>query len=201
MDPRAAEILWFWFGRISPEGEVTEEKRTKWFRGGAAFDREIEDLFDEEMEAAATGALEAWRETPRGCLALCLLLDQFPRNVYRGKPQAFAQDAKALEIALACIKDGSWQTLALIERVFLLLPLEHAESLPIQEQCVALFRALEQEAPAAQRPLFSSYRDYAERHHTLIEQFGRFPYRNTVLGRPSTQEEETFLTETGTSFL
>ncbi|MCK6510864.1 DUF924 domain-containing protein [Myxococcota bacterium] len=201
MDPRAAEILWFWFGRISSEGEVSEEKRAKWFRGGEAFDRELEDLFDEEMEAATTGGLDAWRQTPRGCLALCLLLDQFPRNVYRGQPQAFAQDAKALDIALACIEDGSWQALTLIERVFVLLPLEHAESLPMQQRSVALFRALEEAAPASQKPLFASYRDYAERHHALIEQFGRFPYRNAVLGRPSTQAEKTFLEETGTSFL
>ncbi|MCB9639642.1 MAG: DUF924 domain-containing protein [Myxococcales bacterium] len=201
MDDRAREILWFWFGRISPEGEVADDKRTRWFRGGEEFDQEIAELFDEDMEAAAEGAYDTWRETPRGCVALCLLLDQFTRNVYRGQPQAFAQDPKACEIALACIEDGSWRDVRPIERVFLLLPLEHAESLPLQERCVDLFRALEQEVPAEQRSLYTSFRDYAEQHHALIARFGRFPYRNEVLGRASTPEEVAFLRETGTSFL
>jgi uncharacterized protein (DUF924 family) len=175
-------VLDFWFSpRVRP----------KWFVRSDELDREIRGTFGELHARAASGALDGWGATSRGALALVILLDQFPRNMFRGTPEAFASDAKAREVANAALDAGHEHDLTQEERLFLYLPLEHSEDLADQERCVELMRALD-ETPM--------WLDYAVRHRDVIARFGRFPHRNAVLGRESTAEECEFLMQPGSSF-
>ncbi|MDC0670758.1 DUF924 family protein [Nannocystis radixulma] len=175
-------ILEFWF---SPQ------VRPKWFVRSDELDHGIREDFGELHTRAAAGALDGWAASPRGALALVILLDQFPRNMFRGTAEAFASDAKAREIANLALESGHDHDLAQEERLFLYLPLEHSEELADQERCVELMRALDE------TPL---WHDYAVRHRDVIARFGRFPHRNAVLGRDSTAEECEFLMQPGSSF-
>ncbi|HEY8374880.1 MAG TPA: DUF924 family protein [Nannocystis sp.] len=176
------DVLGFWFSpRVRPQ----------WFVRSDAFDREICERFHEVYVDAAAGALDDWAKTPRGALALVILLDQFPRNMFRGTPAAFGSDAKAREIARAAVDAGLDDSLSQEERLFLYLPFEHSEDLADQERAVALIGALTENA---------TWRDYAIRHRDIIARFGRFPHRNAILGRPSTAEEAEFLLEPNSSF-
>ncbi len=139
-------------------------------------------------------------ETPRGRLALILLLDQLPRAIYRGTPRAFEKDDKALGLAREGLQLKMDHHLRYIERLFFLLPLEHAEDLDAQQQSVRRFLELEAEVAPPLRPAFGGFVEYAVRHRDVIERFGRFPHRNEILGRESTAEEEAFLKEPGSSF-
>jgi uncharacterized protein (DUF924 family) len=152
------------------------------------------------MEAAARGDLDAWQAAPRTALALVLLLDQFPRNVWRGTPRAFEHDAKALAVAQQAVASGHLDALAPVEQGFLLLPFEHAEALPVQRESVQLFGRIVAQAPLEWVPTLQGYADYASRHHAVIERFGRFPHRNAILGRASTPEEEAYLASGGETF-
>ncbi|MDC0717328.1 DUF924 family protein [Nannocystis bainbridge] len=175
-------VLDFWF---SPP------VRPKWFVRSDDLDRDIRDQFGELHARAASGALDGWAASSRGALALVILLDQFPRNMFRGTPEAFATDAKARDVANAALSAGLEHDLTQEERLFLYLPLEHSEDLADQERCVELMRALD-ETPM--------WLDYAIRHRDIIARFGRFPHRNSVLGRESTGEECEFLIQPGSSF-
>jgi uncharacterized protein (DUF924 family) len=175
------EILAFWFAPASV---------ARWFAPEAAFDAEIARRFAPLIEAAVTGSLQPWAETPRGALALCLLLDQFPRNVWRGTPRTFSGDAAARRVAEAALAAGDDRALKPEERFFLYLPFEHSESLADQERCTALMVTLGN----------ADWLEYARRHRAVIARFGRFPHRNAILGRPNTAEEMNFLREPGSSF-
>ena len=186
------EVINFWFG---PPGSPTDgRKRREWFQKDPEFDRQIQTRFLSIYQQAAAGELNFWQEAPRGCLALILLFDQFPRNMFRGQPQAFATDAQALAVAQWAIAQGFDQALPSVQRQFCYFPFEHSENLAHQHQAVALFAALKDNPEAA-----ASY-DYALRHLAIIEQFGRFPHRNTILGRETTPAEAEFLTQPGSSF-
>jgi uncharacterized protein (DUF924 family) len=154
----------------------------KWFEKDAAFDAEIRDKFLATYEAAAAGKL-AWDDDPEGALALLIVLDQFPRNMFRGSARAFVADPLARAVALRAIERGFDWKIAVPERSFVYLPFEHSESLADQERCVALNRA-SGDADALK---------WAELHADIIRRFGRFPHRNKLLGRVSTPEEEAFL--------
>jgi uncharacterized protein (DUF924 family) len=154
----------------------------KWFDKDAAFDAEIAARFLPTCEAAAAGAL-AWEATPEGALALLIVLDQFPRNIFRGSARAFASDPLAREVATRAIARGFDQEFAVPERGFFYLPFEHSETLTDQERCVALNRA-SHDADAIK---------WAEIHRDIIHQFGRFPHRNAALGRATTPDEQAFL--------
>jgi uncharacterized protein (DUF924 family) len=195
-----ADIIGYWFGNASGDAATAQAQRKLWWAKDAAIDADIRKRFGDRVEAAATGAHDDWAATPNGRLALILLFDQFPRNMYRDTPQAFAHDPLACKLALDGIADGVEQSLRPIERVFFYLPLEHAESLPLQERCVELFSALAAAAPDADRGVFSGYVDFAVRHRDIIRRFGRFPHRNRILGRASTPEETAFLQQPGSSF-
>ena len=185
-------ILDFWFG---PVGSAERERpREVWFKGGAAYDELLRDSFLEDQQRAAAGEYDAWTNSPEGTVALLLLLDQLPRNLYRGTPQAFATDARAREIAGITVPRGFDQLLPPVWRWFVYLPFEHSESLADQERSVALFAAL----PAT--PEHDEPKDYAKRHYDVIQRFGRFPHRNAILGRESTPEEIEFLKQPGSSF-
>jgi uncharacterized protein (DUF924 family) len=157
-----------------------------WFRKDAAFDSAFRARFLDSHERAAAGRLDQWAQTPDGALALVLLLDQFPRNVFRGDARMFATDPRAVAAAEAAIAAGHDSAVDEQLRVFLYLPFEHAEDLALQDRCVALCA-----------PLREDYLRFAIVHRDIIARFGRFPHRNAVLGRESTPEELAFLADGG----
>jgi uncharacterized protein (DUF924 family) len=183
-DPSLAsqdDLLAYWFAPGTSE---------RWFVKDPAFDSELDRRFGALAAAAARGELDSWAETPRGALALTILLDQLTRNIHRGSPEAFAQDARARAVARAAIAAGHDALLTPLERPFLYLPFEHSEDPADQDRAVELFTALGN----------AEQLDYAERHRTIIQRFGRFPHRNAILGRESTAEETAFLAGPNSSF-
>lgn len=185
-------ILAFWF-----EGD-RNAFRERWFKPDPAFDAAIRERFGGLVAPAAAGAFDSWAATPHGALALCLLLDQFPRNLHRGTALAFACDPKAREIARAAVlRDRHDLRLTATERTFLYLPFEHSEDMADQDLSVALFEGLRDD-PAQRMPGGSI--DYAWRHWHVIREFGRFPHRNAALGRESTAAERAFLARPGAGF-
>jgi uncharacterized protein (DUF924 family) len=197
---RAEAILGYWFGGETDDRAVAQQQGRMWWAKSDATDREIAARFSPDVEAAAAGEYDSWTATPTGTLALVLLTDQFPRNIYRGRPQSFAYDPLALQWAIDAIARGMDQALRPIQRVFLYLPLEHAESLAHQDRAVELFEHLLSDVPDSHKETFAGYHDFAMRHRDVIARFGRFPHRNAILGRPSTPEETAFLLTPGSSF-
>ncbi|BAU48711.1 membrane protein [Sulfurifustis variabilis] len=189
---RQDDLLNFWFGPLGPDGFPRGDRSRLWFGGASEMDDAIRARFADDVELAVSGSLDAWGETARGRLALILLLDQFPRNLFRGTPRAFACDTHALRHALAGLEEGQDGQLAPIERAFFYLPLEHAEDRGLQRRSVRVYEHLVREFPAAAAQL-QGFLDYAVKHRDIIERFGRFPHRNAILGRASTPEEITFL--------
>jgi len=193
-------ILDFWFGSSPDDSVVAKEKSALWWSKSPEIDGEIRQRFESSARRAAAGKLSDWLSTPRGRLALILLTDQFPRNIYRDSPRAFAQDLKALAWTRDGIEQGLDLKLRRIERVFFYLPLEHSESLQHQEQSVKYFGELGSLASPEHKPIFEEYLNFAVRHRDIIARFGRFPHRNKILGRESTADELAFLAEPGSSF-
>lgn len=185
------DVLDFWFDPAHA---------AHWFAKDAAFDEQIRRRFAAAAAAAAQEHLDAWADSPADWLALLILLDQFPRNLHRGEAQAWAVDVKAQRVALSGLADGFDQALPPLQRVFAYLPLEHAENMRLQQRSVELFEALHAQAPAAERPRFAEFADYARRHRDVIARFGRFPHRNAVLGRDSTAAEREYLAQPGAGF-
>ena len=183
----------FWFG--GPNRAQFGQSRKAWFVKDSAFDAEVRNQFLATLEAAERGELMHWREAPKRCLSLVLLLDQFPRNIFRDTPRAFATDAMALETTRFAVAQNYDQTVVPVERIFFYLPFEHSESLADQEHCVALVQALV-DADSAR----ADFLDYAKRHRDVIARFGRFPHRNRILNRASNAAEVEFLKQPGSSF-
>ena len=188
---RAQEVLDFWFGREDEPGYG--EFRRAWFQKDPEFDRRIRNRFESLYEEAAAGELDDWKEEARSCLALVILLDQFPRNMYRGDPRTYATDRLALAIAEYAVDRALDRELPPFQRAFLYMPFMHSENLEHQRRSVELFRGLEGSAGPDSA-------GYAVRHMEIIERFGRFPHRNEILGRRTTPEEAEFLTQPGSSF-
>jgi len=194
----ARDVLDFWFGAPG-EPEYGQERKV-WFRKNAEFDQAIRDRFSATVEAAVAGQLKAWKADSDSCLALLLLFDQFPRNLYRGSAQAFATDNEAVAVANHGLihsfdrYHSNEQARPAVQRWFFYLPFEHSEKLGDQERAVALFEQLRGDAASA------STIDYAYRHRDVIQRFGRFPHRNLALGRATTAEEAAFLKQPGSSF-
>ncbi|MEO8153019.1 MAG: DUF924 family protein [Rhizobacter sp.] len=186
----AREVLRFWFGDARP---LTS--RPEWFRKSDDFDREIAQRFGPLIETALRGELAAWHAEAQTALAQVIVLDQFPRNVFRNTPRAFAGDALALGAARTMLASGQDVQLAPLQRLFAYLPLEHAEDLSAQDESVRRFTRLVAVAPDTQ-----GFLDYARRHHDVIARFGRFPHRNAIVGRISTPEELVFLSQPGSGF-
>lgn len=179
--PSPDDVLTFWF---------SDSTRKHWFARSDAFDASLRDRFGDLHTRAAAGQLDDWAATPRGALALVILLDQASRNLHRGTPGAFATDSAALRHARAAVDAGFDSGLSDEERLFFYLPFEHSEDLADQERSVALCASL----------ATAMYRDYAVRHRDVVARFGRFPHRNAILGRESTPEELEFLKQPGSSF-
>lgn len=200
MTTQAENVLNFWFGPSGSAAEIAERQRRLWFGKSAANDQAVAEQFAAALLAASAGQLDHWSNTPRGRLALIIVLDQFPHHIHRDQAQAFATDPQALALCLATLAAGEDQQLAPIERVFLYLPLEHAESNAMQDQSVLLFQKLADEAAADERALFDDFLNYARKHRDVVARFGRFPHRNAILGRPSTDDELEFLKQPGSRF-
>jgi uncharacterized protein (DUF924 family) len=194
------ELLRFWFGESADSATTAKAQAELWWGRNPATDELLQERFGAPVSAAAAGVLDHWTGSPRGRLALILLLDQLPRAIHRGSPAAYATDAKALDTARRGLASGADRLLRPIERVFFYLPFEHSERLPDQEHSVELFRGLLAAVPEGQRGPFATFLDYAERHREVIARFGRFPHRNAILGRKSTAEELEFLAEPGSTF-
>ncbi|UPY38214.1 DUF924 family protein [Sediminicoccus sp. KRV36] len=186
------DILDFWFA----DGPNTP--REAWFKKDPAFDAEIAGRFGPFVAPAREGRLDAWAATPEGALALLILLDQFPRNLFRGSPESFASDGHALALALRIVLTERMDlALTPTQRVFLYLPFEHAEAMEAQNLSVALFEGL-RDSPAHAAPGKSIV--YAWAHRAVIARFGRFPHRNAILGRASTPAELAYLAQPGAGF-
>src|SRR5215469_16771246 len=188
----AGALIDFWFG--PPGSPVRFEQREVWFEVDPDFDAQCREQFGALRERASAGDCADWVLEAEPCLALILLLDQFPRNLFRGEAQAFATDAQARDAARAALGRGFDRSLPASWRQFIYLPFEHSEDLADQELSVKLAAVL------ARSPDFARALDYAQRHHAIIARFGRFPHRNATLGRTSTPEEEAFLQQPNSSF-
>jgi uncharacterized protein (DUF924 family) len=200
MSDSLESVLAFWFGAPGSAAEIAGRQSKLWFGKSPANDQAVIERFAATLTAATAGRLDHWVNTPRGRLALVIVLDQFPHHIHRDQPQAFATDPQALTHSLAALDAGEDRRLAPIERVFLYLPLEHAESLAMQEQSVSLYEQLAHEAAADERAVFDGFLDYARKHRDVVARFGRFPHRNAILGRPSTPDELEFLKQPGSRF-
>jgi uncharacterized protein (DUF924 family) len=196
LDPETVMAFWFGDERDPIDGVAALERRgASWFHGSADLDREIGERFGEALEKARHGELDAWAETPRGRLALILVLDQFSRNVFRGTPLAFGQDGAAQKLAAAGLDGELDRGLALHERLFFALPLGHAEDKALQDRALAYVERLAAEAPPGVRSFYERALESARQHHHVVARFGRFPTRNAALGRAPTPEEITYLEE------
>ena len=175
------DVIDFWFSqRVKP----------LWFKKSSEFDREVKQRFLDAYQLAKTGSLNDWRSEPHGALALIILLDQFPRNMFRGTSQAFATDGQAVELTKYAVANNYQQDLSTEQQAFLYMPLMHSENQADQARCVELFTKLGKEDNLK----------FAIKHQKIVARFGRFPHRNQILGRESTPEEREFLTQPGSSF-
>lgn len=196
----AQKVLNYWFGNLSGPEDFPNDRLSFWFGKDPTIDREICKKFKFFMITAGGGMLENWKNTPRGRLALILLLDQFPRNIYRDSKEAFRYDTTTQLIVLEGIEKGDDLQLLPIERIFFYLPLEHAENLPLQKMSLHLFERLVQESLPSVKEKYQDFANYARSHLEIIQRFGRFPHRNQQLHRQSTQEEIEFLQQPNSSF-
>jgi uncharacterized protein (DUF924 family) len=202
---RPHDILDYWFGTGPWTRDRLDERVRFWFGGDGADaqarrDAEIRAKLEPLLERAARGEFASWASSPKRRLALILLLDQVPRNAYRGTAAAFAFDTEALTLAAEGLQLAADAALDAVERIFFYLPLEHAESLEAQDVCVAAFKRLVAEAPPELREFCAFTADYATRHRDIIVKFGRYPHRNAVLGRKDTPEEAEWLAANGNPF-
>ncbi|PPT10269.1 Putative transmembrane protein [Geitlerinema sp. FC II] len=186
------DVIQFWFGKF--ESSEYGKPRKQWFVKDRAFDDRVRSQFLDTYSRAASGDLDSWQAEPLSCLALAIALDQFPRNLFRNTPRAFATDNKALHVAETAIDRQFDRQVLPVQRWFFYLPFEHSENLEHQHQSVRLFETLKDDPDSA------STLDYADQHRNVIEKFGRFPHRNEILGRESTPAEREFLQQPGSSF-
>ena len=183
MQSLTPEVLGFWFG----EGPEHGKSHKRWFSKDPRFDAEIRQRFESLHYTLSSN--RDWLDQPRYCLARIIVLDQFPRNMFRGTARAFATDALALEAARLAVERGWDRGMLAVEQLFVYLPFEHSETLADQDRACELMQDFDAEQ-----------RGYAERHRDIIRRFGRFPHRNEILGRASTPEEIEFLKQPGSGF-
>ena len=193
-------MISFWFGSLDAEGMPDAEHKARWWKKDPDFDGDICMKFLEDHRAVKSGEREDWLADARGRLGYVIVLDQFSRNMFRGTPDMFSSDPQAVATAHEGIDCGDDEDLLPVERVFLYMPLMHSEDLADQDRCVSLFSALVSEAESGMQELFDAQLKYSKQHRDIIKRFGRFPHRNEVLGRDSTDEEKSFLSQPGSSF-
>ena len=190
---RIEAVLAFWFREQVLSAPQIDHRMDIWFGEDPVFDHEIEREFKNDVEAASDGRLMHWANTPRGRLALILLLDQFRRNIYRGTAKAFSHDKAALKLCVEGAMDKKDSGLSPIEKVFFYMPLQHSESKKVQAKSVALYTRLAEAVTPTYRETFETIAQFAELHADIVETFGRFPHRNALLSRENTPEEAEYL--------
>jgi uncharacterized protein (DUF924 family) len=193
MPPGPDDILDFWFGDGLALGWPSDDRSALWFGGGAALDAQIQQRFGTRVDQAVDGGLTDWEQPIHARLALVILLDQFTRNVHRGQARAFAGDGRAQRLVLQSLALEQDAALPTVGRVFFYMPLMHAESPTLQDQCVLLFEKLVRQSPPELQAKLAGNLRAAREHADIVARFGRFPHRNAVLGRANTPEEDAFL--------
>ena len=189
----SGDILEFWFGKYPDDAEDANRLFETWFKPDPVYDNLISDKFIKIVECAAAGKYDHWARTARGSLALIILLDQMPRNIFRGEARAFATDQRAAAITVKGIEHGWDLELNLIERVFFYIPFEHAEDLILQTRCVSFYQQLDALATPALKEFTGICVSESQRHQDVIRRFGRFPHRNTALGREWSDAERAWV--------
>lgn len=190
---RIDAILAFWFKEQQLSAPQIDRRMDIWFGEDAVFDHEIKKEFSGDVELASEGSLDHWAEEPRGRLALILLLDQFRRNIYRNTAEAFARDRQALKLCVEGAMEKKDQGLTPIQKAFFYMPLQHAESPRVQAKSVELFTKLAEAVSPTYQETFLTIAQFAELHADIVNQFGRFPHRNRLLGRANTPQEDEYL--------
>lgn len=196
----AQSVLDFWF---TPEVLTTvtaSQRMGYWFGTNADVDYDIERRFGKLVSLASKDSFTSWSENPKSLLALVILLDQFPRNLFRATPRAFATDSNALALTKLGLERGYLDLLEPIESVFLLMPFQHAENLDDQNQGIDAYKRLANASSDEWKPIIENICGFAERHRAVIEKFGRFPHRNDAVGRETTEAEAAYLAEGGDTF-
>jgi uncharacterized protein (DUF924 family) len=201
----ARSIRDFWFGKLPLSAATLEQRMRFWFGADgsqlrARRDDEIRTRFSTVFEKAIAGGLASWADGPRRRLSLILVLDQFPRNLFRGSGRAYAYDGQALGLTLSGMQSAADAALDVVERLFFYMPLQHAENSEAQDESVVAYRRLLSEAPPELTRIFAGALRSAENHRELIARFGRFPHRNAALGRDNTPGEQEWLLNGGESF-
>ena len=202
----ARKVREFWFGKQPATPELLTRRMQMWFGTDLSpdlvqeLDNTIHAQFEPLVRQAIDGELMAWADGPRRRMSLILLLDQFPRNIYRGTARVYAGDEQALALALSGMNSGADAALDTVQRLFFYMPLQHSEARDVQDESVAAYRRLLLEAPDPLKATFKSCLDYAERHRDVVAKFGRFPHRNRILGRVSTVDELAYLKNSGDDF-
>lgn len=193
-------VLGYWFGPTLRDAFQIDGRMAFWFGDDPATDGQIRAQFGELVERASDGELEAWSGTPRGRLALIILLDQFRRNIHRGSAGAFARDHHVLKLTLLGMEAGCEKDLTPIEKAFFYMPMQHSESLQVQNFSVQCFTRLADSVDPSMHATFATFQQFAELHRDIIAKFGRFPHRNATLGRGNTPEEEAYLSNDAPHF-
>ncbi|MGI9308928.1 MAG: DUF924 family protein [Gammaproteobacteria bacterium] len=194
------EVLQFWFADACDRPEATLARNEFWFAENAEVDKQIWQDFGDAVIDTGNGLYDEWAKTAQGRLALIILLDQFPRNIYRGTAEVFRFDPKAIELASQGVRLGQLAGLSVPEKAFFLMPYQHAEDLDVQRQGVELMQGVVAEAEDGWASLATGYFEFAVRHHDIVQAYGRFPHRNSLLGRSSSEQEERFLADGGETF-
>ena len=190
---RIDEILSFWFKEQELSAPQIDRRMDTWFGGDPDFDHEIQKRFADDVDRACEGGLDHWADEPRGRLALIILIDQFRRNLYRNTAQAFSMDRLALKLCVEGAMEKKDKGLTPIQKVFFYMPLQHSESSKVQAKSVELFSRLAESVSPTFQETFLTIAQFAELHKDIIDQFGRFPHRNKLLGRENTPEEDEYL--------
>lgn len=199
-DPNIQRVLDFWFQPGSMDQPTIDSRMDRWFGADPVTDALIRTEFGGLVDQASKGQLEGWTTTPQGRLALILLLDQFRRSIHRGTPKAFSRDPHALKICVEGAAKGDYKTLDPFQQAFYFMPLQHAESLKVQERSVKIYEGLVSGVSETLKATFLTFAQFAELHHDIVKSFGRFPHRNKTLGRPNTPEEQEYLGAGAPSF-
>jgi len=197
---RIEAILAFWFKEQQLTAPQIDGRMDVWFGEDPVFDEEVAQKFADDVENASEGRLEHWAQEPQGRLALILLLDQFRRNIYRNQAEAFALDKAALKLCVEGAMEKKDKGLTPIQRAFFYMPLQHSESRKVQKKSVEIYSRLSEAVSATYRETFETIAQFAQLHADIVEQYGRFPHRNTILKRQNSPEEDEYLAGDAPSF-
>ena len=192
-DTHIKEVLQFWFADRDLDGPALDNRMDCWFGNNPEFDAELAERFKDLTVLALTGKLDGWAASPQGMLALILLLEQFPRRIYKDRPEAFRGDRRALKLCEHGVSTDSYRKLNALQQMFFFMPLQRAESIKVQQTSVKIYKALAARVSATLHDAFDTVAQFAELRRDIIEEFGRFPHRNQLLGRANTGDEEACL--------